>query len=247
MDPDKDKYFRFHFRIEINRRQLKAVLIVALGLIAAQLTSETLTMTTWYPSPSGTYKTLRATMNAYFAYSGGSVGIGTTAPVSWAKLDVQSNPGPGVDVNIRVNNTNTTAPISGALVVATNNVRSFDFGVRGAGDGVDANGAFTIYDRTVPAMRLFIDHTGNVGIGTASPAATLDVAGNIHSTGDICTDAGGGKCLSTVFGGFYQIHYPQYWCQGVNPRTGACSCPAGTSPYTVAWVCSPAYCLVLCL
>ena len=84
-DPRKDKYIR----IEINRRRLKAVLIVVLGLVAAQLTSETLTMTTWYPSPSGTYKTLRATMNAYFAYSGGSVGIGTTNP--GAKLDVVGN------------------------------------------------------------------------------------------------------------------------------------------------------------
>ena len=74
----RDKYFRL--RLVSSRRRLKAVLIVVLGLIAAELTSETLTMTTWYPSPSGTYKTLRATMNAYFAYSGGSVGIGTTAP-----------------------------------------------------------------------------------------------------------------------------------------------------------------------
>jgi hypothetical protein len=41
---------------------------------------------------------------------------------------------------------------------------------------------------------------GKVGIGTASPAQKLDVAGQIHASGDICTDAGGGKCLSTVSG-----------------------------------------------
>ncbi|MCX6814107.1 MAG: hypothetical protein NTY20_00425 [Candidatus Aenigmarchaeota archaeon] len=41
---------------------------------------------------------------------------------------------------------------------------------------------------------------GKVGIGTASPAQKLDVVGQIHASGDICTDAGGGKCLGTVSG-----------------------------------------------
>ena len=46
---------------------------------------------------------------------------------------------------------------------------------------------------------LYVDSAGNVGIGTTSPNPSykLDVIGQIHSTGDICTDAVGGKCLST--------------------------------------------------
>lgn len=42
---------------------------------------------------------------------------------------------------------------------------------------------------------------GNVGIGNLTPAFKLDVAGKIHATDDVCTDLGGGKCLSTVADG----------------------------------------------
>jgi len=45
---------------------------------------------------------------------------------------------------------------------------------------------------------------GSVGIGTATPSQKLDVSGQIHATGDICTDQGGGVCLSTAGGGGQQ-------------------------------------------
>lgn len=49
------------------------------------------------------------------------------------------------------------------------------------------------------ANGLIVDK-GNVGIGVTTPTQKLDVSGQIHASGDICTDAGGGKCLSTVGG-----------------------------------------------
>lgn len=54
----------------------------------------------------------------------------------------------------------------------------------------------------VAAVNGLIVENGNVGIGTTSPTQKLDVAGQIHATGDVCTDAGGvgGKCLSTAGG-----------------------------------------------
>lgn len=52
--------------------------------------------------------------------------------------------------------------------------------------------------------------TGKVGIGTISPAEKLDVTGKIHATGDICTDAGGGKCLSSGGGSTALPGNPRY-------------------------------------
>lgn len=66
---------------------------------------------------------------------------------------------------------------------------------------------------------------GKVGIGNIAPVQALDVTGQIHSSGDICTDAGGGKCLSTVSGGSNsgQIWYVSNGYPGISftfPYTG---------------------------
>jgi DNA-binding transcriptional MerR regulator len=43
-----------------------------------------------------------------------------------------------------------------------------------------------------------ISSGGNVGIGIENPLYPLHVRGRIQATGDICTDLGGGKCLSQL-------------------------------------------------
>jgi len=66
---------------------------------------------------------------------------------------------------------------------------------------VDLRNKFFIRDNSGGGERFILDASGNVGIGVINPAQKLDVAGGIHAVQDICTDAGGGKCLSTVAGG----------------------------------------------
>lgn len=82
------------------------------------------------------------------------------------------------------------------------------------------------YDATKPAVGhdwsemqctsdMCIDTTNHrVGIGTDSPAESLEVTGDILSTGDVCN--GGGKCLDSVF----QTNVTS----GTNP-----TCPSGQS------------------
>ncbi|MBI3505210.1 MAG: hypothetical protein HY059_10230 [Proteobacteria bacterium] len=76
---EDDRYIRI--RLEVHRGQLKAALAAVLLLGGAmRLASESMTLTTYYPSPAGIYKNLTSTHQTVLARDGGNVGIGTSAP-----------------------------------------------------------------------------------------------------------------------------------------------------------------------
>ncbi|MBI5631587.1 MAG: hypothetical protein HY921_11980 [Elusimicrobia bacterium] len=60
-----------------------------LGASAEDLGSESVTLMTYYPAPSGVYVKMITTADAYLARDAGSVGIGTVAP--GAKLEVRGD------------------------------------------------------------------------------------------------------------------------------------------------------------
>ena len=115
------------------------------------------------------------------------VGIGTTSPA--VILDVT---GTG-DEQIRITTTGTN---NAAILRASSGngttsgkyayglfeslettPQRWDFGMLG-------DEKFQVYDRTDTAARLVIDGSGNVGIGTSSPSATLDVNGDCEVNGN---------------------------------------------------------------
>ncbi|MBI3548356.1 MAG: hypothetical protein HY078_04805 [Elusimicrobia bacterium] len=79
----KDTYIYIGF----SRNGIKAALVVLLlGAGTVKLASESMTLTTYYPSPSGIYRLLTSTQRTILARDSGNVGVGTNAP--GAKLDV---------------------------------------------------------------------------------------------------------------------------------------------------------------
>ena len=87
--------------------------------------------------------------------SSGDVGIGSSAPT--AKLQLKN-----------------TAVDSITQIAFTNDARTYNAGVHGG-----LSDSFNIYDITASATRFLINTSGNVGIGTTSPGAKLNVAGDV--------------------------------------------------------------------
>lgn len=121
--------------------------------------------------------------------NGGNLGIGTTAPTHLLEVDGSASTttaqmamvSAGTDAAISVKNTNTA-----------NGGREYwiDSGSGAAGIGA---GNFAVYDVTAGITRFVIGPTGNVGIGTISPGAPLDVvsssANSIYASDSATTTA----------------------------------------------------------
>jgi Chaperone of endosialidase len=113
--------------------------------------------------------------------SSGNVGIGTTNPQS--KLHVSAS---GESV-VRIQDLDGTNQF---LDVGHNGGASYFLSTNNT-----SNGSFTwyLYNGTTFTVPMYISTSGNVGIGTTSPSAKLDVSGNIAATGIV---SAGGKKLS---------------------------------------------------
>ena len=156
------------------RRQV-SWMALGLGLMAASATAQTVT-------GSGTTNTVSVFTgastigNSPIFVSGSNVGIGTATPNS--QLSVLANSNESV-ITIQ----NNEASIAATQISAVGTGRTWNFGVGQAGESYfGIANKFFIYDATGALVRAVIDTAGNVGIGTTSPAYTLDVTGTIRAT-----------------------------------------------------------------
>lgn len=71
----------FHFDLKLGPEKLRWTLACLFVLAAApELGSETVTLSTYYPAPSGVYVNMITTGNTYLARDGGAVGVQNSAP-----------------------------------------------------------------------------------------------------------------------------------------------------------------------
>jgi len=106
-------------------------------------------------------------------YNSGNVGIGTTNPQKPLQVggtirgEIKLVGIDGSPPDVILNNTATTGGHEYILY-----------------SGGASPGNFDIYDLTESSYRLSINSSGNVGIGTTTPAYELDVVGDVNITGD---------------------------------------------------------------
>jgi len=112
-------------------------------------------------------------------YNAGFVGIGTATPVD--VLDIAGANGTSA---VRITGSqpflvlNTTTTFQSGIEFQANGVRKWDIFTDTGGF---SQNNLSFVDDVTGVTRLYIDPTGNVGIGTSSPGAMLDVAGNMRA------------------------------------------------------------------
>ena len=111
--------------------------------------------------------------------SGGYVGIGTTNP--GAKLEVYTGGGNAISIN-KANDT-TYSNLAFQEAGASKSLLSWiganaGLGTRNNSFEISTLGSSALTFRTSNSERVRVTETGNVGIGTTAPGATLDVIGN---------------------------------------------------------------------
>ncbi len=126
--------------------------------------------------------------------SGGSVGIGTSTPAKTLNVALSAGPvplgtgNPLASLGLLLTNTDTTGTVASPNVVGIGFGRTItQQAIVGGSFGNDGLDFYIGGNFTTPKVR--IDAGGKVGIGTFTPASTLDVAGTANVSGN--TTVGG--------------------------------------------------------
>jgi hypothetical protein len=226
------------FNLTFSRRFVMTTAAAAMMLCAVpELDSESVTLSTYYPAPSGVYTNMITTGNTYLARDGGAgtrLGVGTTVP--GAKLDVSG------DARIQRLETTGANAITGADPHSADMVVGSDAGVR--------HDSSIIMWSAASALRVFSSNdvlkvntwnqaagTYNVALGAAT-GANSTFGGPVIYQGPNCVltpyALGVANCPAGQYVTFTQGYMTKYTTSGGTTDPAGtmlcCSCPVGGCP-----------------
>lgn len=216
-----------------------------LACCAPELASENVTLTTYYPAPSGVYTQMITTANTYLARDGGGVAIGTT--VQNGALNVPGTVNIGQtwlnNSDIYFNNTghNHTGLGNTAGYAAIENAANYNtLMILGRSGGIGGGRSVSVWDRLDVNGNEYVN-AGNVQVGNGGSNTGIGVftqnAGGACSNGQ---DYGTNNCaqgfccpggqyatlVSGVMSKYTMINDPT----NVNGQMLCCPCPNGSCP-----------------
>ena len=169
-----------------------SVAIFVLGFVAYAAYAETVTISTYYPSPYGSYQTLET--NTLQGTLGGSINMVPTA----GNIAIGTAAAPAAKLHVVGTSQNTLALDSPSYPELTFRqagvIRSYDaiattaggyFGTSGVNDRIMRADAGNLLFGYQASEWMRVTTTGNVGIGTAAPATKLQVVGDTTLTGNL--------------------------------------------------------------
>ena len=188
-------------------RKIELITMLVIAAWATNGYADEVRISTYYPSPYGSYKNLDTTEDTHLATTQGNVGIGTAAPTD--KLNVQGG-------NIGLQGGNIQMDNAASIGVGSNQARTIY-------DGTAGNAFAALEVGGQERMRLV--NGGAVGIGVNAPARFLDVKGSVaagqHTAGFRDNNDYGVAIGGTQNGGTYgSIQAFQAGAGGVNVNLG---------------------------
>ena len=230
-----------HLRVSYEPRVLRPWLVLCLLLLSAgELGSENVTLTTYYPAPSGAYTRMITTGETLLARDGGNVGIGTTSPTAKFAVELPHDGFNGYDPIMKLSAWQDGGNAhGGAIDFYVNSQTSYYPSSRiihtmSNGAGGEMQFATTAdYTTTSPTAKLVIKSDGRVGIGTnlavAGTAPGIQPYMYVNAAGSSCSQmtTNGGTCAGYATWAYGMYVDNGWWSTGPNLNFTTVATPLG--------------------